>query len=514
MFRLRLSVQCFTGIVLKGFYFAQKNIGMLKKILLFLLLAIVVLAVVIVFNTIKLKSKQVKVAASEVVKVETDEAAVARLSQAVRYKTISYDEPGLTDYSQFDSLHAFFQSAYPLVHQKLERTLINKYSSLYHWKGKNAGLKPILMYAHLDVVPIEEVNRNQWVVEPFGGEVKDGFIWGRGTLDDKGSALAILEAVERLLKNDFVPERDIYISFGHDEEIGGNEGAGKIAEYLAANKVMAEFHLDEGGLVSHGMVPGVSKDFALIGTAEKGFLTLELTVKMKGGHSSRPPKQSALGTLVTALAKLEAHTFERTASITVNDFIDYVGPEMGMPLKAVFANKWLFKGLILDEYQKSVEGNATVRTTGVPTVLHAGIKENVVPSEASAKVNFRILQGETTADVIKKVKDIIQNDTVKITPFGVVFEPSKNSSPERYGFKLIQNTTAKIFPDACVAPFLLIGSTDSKHFEQVAENAYRYLPVRMDGEELSKIHGVNERIAVSAHMECIAFYETLIKDLK
>ena len=513
MFKLRRLIECFTGIVLKGFYFAQK-LFMLKRIILFLLLAVFVLAVVITVNTFNLKSKQVKVAENELVKVETDEAAVARLSQSIRYKTISYDEPGLTDYTQFDSLHAFMQTAFPLVHQKLERTLINKYSSLYHWTGKNSGLKPILMYAHLDVVPVEEVNRNQWVVEPFGGEVKDGFIWGRGTLDDKGSAMAILEAVERLLKKDFVPERDIYISFGHDEEIGGNEGAEKIAQHLASKNIKAEFHLDEGGLVSHGMVPGVKQDFALIGTAEKGFLTLELTVKMKGGHSSRPPRQSALGTLVIALAKLEAHTFERTASITVNDFIEYVGPEMGMPLKAVFANKWLFKGMILDEYQKSVEGNAMVRTTGVPTVLHAGIKENVVPSEATAKVNFRVLQGETTADVITKVKDIIKNDSVKIKPFGVVFEPSKNSSPNGYGFKLLQTTTAKIFPDACVAPFLLIGSTDSKHFEAVAENAYRYLPVRMDSEELSKIHGVNERISIVAHMECIAFYETLLKDLR
>jgi carboxypeptidase PM20D1 len=513
LFRLRRSVQGFTVLVVKGFYFAQK-IFMLKRILLLLLVAIVALIVVIVFNTANLKSRQVKVAENEVVRVAVDSAVVVRLSKAIRYKTISFDEPGLTDYSQFDSLHAFFESAFPLVHQKLERTLINKYSALYYWKGKNTNLKPVSMYAHLDVVPVEEASKSQWVVAPFEGTVKDGYIWGRGTLDDKGSAIAILEAVNRLLESGFVPERDIYIAFGHDEEIGGTEGAEKIAAYLASKNVKTEFHLDEGGLVSHGMVPGVSKDFALIGTAEKGFLTLELTVKMNGGHSSRPPKESALGTLITALAKLEAHTFERTVSITVNDFIDFVGPEMDMPLKAVFANKWLFKSVIMDEYQKSVEGNAMVRTTGVPTVLNAGIKENVVPGEASAKVNFRVLQGETTADVIKKVKEIIQNDTVKITPFGVVFEPSKSSSPETYGFKLLQNATAKVFPDACAAPFLMIGSTDSKHFEPVTENAYRYLPVRMDGAEVAKIHGVNERISIAAHMECIAFYETLMKDLK
>ena len=487
---------------------------MLKRILWLLLLVVVLLLALIAINTFNLKSKQVKVSEDEVVNISTDDAAVNRLSRAIQFKTISFDEPGLTDYTQFDSLHQFFYKAFPLVHERLERTLVNNYSAVYHWKGKRADLKPVLMYAHIDVVPIEEVNRSEWDVEPFAGEVKDGFVWGRGTLDDKGSAVAMLEAVERLLQAGFTPVRDVYISFGHDEEIGGNEGAAKIAAYLKSKGVFAEFNLDEGGLVAHGMVPGVSKDFALIGTAEKGFLTLELTVKMKGGHSSRPPKKSALGTLVTALSKLEAHTFDRTASITVKDFIDYVGPEMDMPLKVAFANRWLFESLILDEYQKSVEGNAMVRTTAVPTVLHAGIKENVVPSEATAKVNFRILQGETSADVIKKVRGIIGDEAVQIKTFGNVFEPSKSASTNGYGFKLIQETTAKVFPDVCVAPFLLIGSTDSKHFEEVTQESFRYLPVRMDREELSKIHGVNERISISAHMQCIAFYETLISNLK
>lgn len=468
----------------------------------------------LLLRTFTLKSKQVKASDSEIVKVQIDTAAISRLSKSIQFKTVSHDEHEKIDYTQFDSLHDFLTIAFPLVHEKLSKEVVNNHSLLYTWKGSNENTKPIIMYAHMDVVPIEEANIADWEVEPFSGEVKNGYVWGRGTLDDKGSVLAILEAVEKLLQEGFIPPRTIYLAFGHDEEIGGNDGAAKIASLLASRKVQAAFHLDEGGLVSHGMVPGVAEDFALIGTGEKGFLTLELSVKMKSGHSSRPPKQTALGTLVTALAKLEKHTFERGVSITVSDFIDFVGPEMKMPLKIVFANKWLFKSLIMNEYQKSIEGNAMIRTTGVPTVLNAGMKENVIPAEATAKVNFRILQGETSEDVIKKVKEIIQNDTVKIKPFGVTFEPSKNADVTAEGFKTIQRSIARVFPDAKVSPFLMIGSTDSKHFEKLAENIYRFLPVRMDKEEVAKIHGVNERISLQAHMESIAFYETFIKELK
>ncbi|MBX2902632.1 MAG: M20 family peptidase [Chitinophagales bacterium] len=486
----------------------------MKKLMWSILFLLLVLIGILLFNTLMLKSKQIKVPASEVVSVQIDDSAAMRLGKSIQIKTVSYDEPEKVDAAAFDSLHELLRVSFPLVHQNLSRTVVNKHSLLYTWKGKNNTAKPIIMYAHMDVVPVEDINLADWEVPPFSGEIKDGYVWGRGALDDKGSVLAILEAAEKLLKVGFVPERDVYFAFGHDEEIGGEQGAKKIAELLLQKKVHAEFYVDEGGLVSHGMVPGVNEDFALIGTGEKGFLTLELSVKMESGHSSRPPRQTALGTLITALAKLEEHTFERTVSITVNNFIDFVGPELKMPLKMVFANKWIFKGLIMDEYQKSIEGNAMIRTTGVPTVLHAGVKENIVPGEASAKVNFRVLQGETSQDVIKKVKAIIDNDTVKIKPFGITFEPSKNASTDAPGFLLLQRSIAKVFPDAKVAPFLMIGSTDSKHFEQVADNLYRFLPVRMGKEEVAKIHGVNERISVKAHAECIAFYETFLRDLK
>lgn len=485
----------------------------MKKILLLLLALLLLLIAFLLFRTFAIKSKQIKVPASEVVKLNIDSAAMQRLSKSIRFKTISYDEIEKIDYTQFDSLHEFLKQSFPLVHQKLNREVVNKHSLLFSWKGKNSALKPAIMYAHLDVVPVEDAELSDWSAAPFSGEIKDGFVWGRGTLDDKGSVLAILEAVEKLLAKGFEPQRDIYLAFGHDEEIGGKAGAKQIAALLQERNVKAEFYLDEGGLVSRGMVPGAKEDFALIGTGEKGFLTLELSVKMEGGHSSRPPAKTAITTLVSALEKLNKYEFDKKISVTVNDFLDYVGPEMKMPLKLVFANKWFFESVILSEYGKSGEGRAMTRTTGVPTVLRAGMKENVIPQEASAKVNFRILQGESSADVTKKVKEIIADEQVQIKPFGITFEPSKNADTKAPGFQIIQKSIAKVFPDAKVAPYLMIGSTDSKHFEKIAENLYRFLPVRMDKHDVAKIHGINERISFEAQMESIAFYQSFLLEL-
>ncbi len=486
---------------------------MLKRILLLLLIAIVILAGIITYKTVTFQSKQVKVPESEHVKITYDSSALARLSKAIQFKTVSYDEPGKTDYAPFDSLKQHLIVSYPLVHKTLERTVIHNHSLLYFWKGKNTELKPVLFYAHQDVVPVEEVNLAEWKHAPFGGEVHDGHLWGRGRLDDKNSILGIMEATERLLASGYEPERGMYFIFGHDEEIAGMEGAAYVARYLEEKKVTPEFYLDEGGLISEGIVPNMTGAVALIGTAEKGYMTVEVSVKMKGGHSSRPPKKHALGTLVKALAKLEDYSYERKTSETVSDFIQHIGPELKFPLKSVFANQWLLDGVILNEYQKGIEGNAMIRTTGATTVLHAGVKENLIPSEAKAKVNFRILQGETSAGVLKKIHEVIDNDTVVVKTIGTVFEPSPNSSSTGFGWKILQKTTAQVYPDAVVAPLLMLGGTDSRHFYNLTKDVYRFMPTRMTGEQLATLHGVNERIKVDDYMGMITFYETLIKNL-
>ncbi|MCX6198756.1 MAG: M20/M25/M40 family metallo-hydrolase [Bacteroidetes bacterium] len=485
----------------------------MKKILFWGLLLFLVLAAVLLIKTASFKSKQILRGEGKRIDFSIDETAVKHLSDAVKINTVSFDDTTVVNQLAFDSFFTFLKTQYVSVFENLEDTIINDRSLLLKWKGKNENLKPIILYAHVDVVPIEETTKSKWTHAPFSGEVADGFIWGRGTLDDKGSLISIFEALNRMQANHFTPARTIYFAFGGDEEVGGTRGAEAIAEYFRKQKTKFEFYIDEGGMVSSGLVPNMKHPVALIGTAEKGYITLELTVNAKGGHSSHPDKETALDILVNAVKKIHDNPEERRAVSTVNEFMNFVGPEMPFPLKTVFANKWLFEPLILNEYEKSAEGQALLRTTSALTILNAGLKENVIPSLVNAKINFRILPDESSAKVQERITQIVNDKRVIITR-GEVYEPSHQSATNTIGFTLLQKTCAQVFPDAIVSPFLMLGSTDSKHFQDLTDNTYRFFPVRMDADLLETIHGINERIGVKDYMETIAFYETFIQSAK
>jgi len=485
----------------------------MKKFLLGLVTVFIVLAIVLFVKTSSFKSKQIVAPDGKRKEFALDETAVKHLSDAIKINTISFDDTSVVNQPAFDSFFIFLKTEYAQVFENLEDTIINQRSLLLKWKGKNETAEPVMFYAHLDVVPIEETTRNKWTHEPFSGEVADGFIWGRGAMDDKGSLISIFESVNRLLTKGVTPERTVYFAFGSDEEVGGKNGAAMIAAYLRAQKINLEFYIDEGGMVSEGIVPNIKRPVALIGTAEKGYVTLELSANIKGGHSSHPSPKSALDAVTIAINKLHDNQEERRTTETVNEFLEFVGPEMPQPLKTVFANRWLFSPLILNEYEKSDEGRALLRTTEVATVLNAGVKENVIPSLVTAKVNFRILNDEKAEDVVKRAEKTISDTSVKIK-VGEIYEPSRNSSSSTYGFKLLEQTSAEVFPDAIVTPFLMLGSTDSKHFQDITENTYRFFPVRMSKELLGTIHGIDERIGVKDYMETISFYETMLSNLK
>ncbi|MBS1612250.1 MAG: M20/M25/M40 family metallo-hydrolase [Bacteroidetes bacterium] len=485
----------------------------MKKILLGLLVVVVALVAVVVIKTKGFKSKQIVAADGKRKDVAIDSAAVAHLSDAIKMRTISYDDTAMMVQATYDSFFTFLKTTYPLVFEKLGDTIINQRSMLLTWNGKNTTSKPVIYYAHLDVVPIEETTLKEWKHDAFSGDVAEGYIWGRGTLDDKGAVISLMEAANKLLAKGFTPERTVYFAFGSDEEAGGMQGAAKVAEYFKAQGTKFEFYIDEGGLVSTGLVPNIERPVALIGTAEKGYITLELSVNMPGGHSSRPPRETAMDVLVAAVKKLHDNPDQHTISEPVDEFLQYVGPEMKSPFNAVFANRWLFKPLIMKEYEKSAEGYALLRTTEVATVFNAGVKENLIPTQVSAKVNYRVLTGQTTKDVIQNAKDIIEDPRVIVTP-REVSEPSKHSNSSTYGFQLLQKTAAEVFPDAIVTPFLMIGSTDSKHFQDITENTYRFLPVRMEPEQVRSIHGINEKVGVKDYMETISFFEVMLTNLK
>jgi carboxypeptidase PM20D1 len=484
----------------------------LKRFFLILLFVLLLLLIVFAINTLRFNSKQVGPIGVRK-QFPVSESAVSHLSAAITFRTISYDQDSLIDHTSFDSLISFLCVTYPLTFEKLQVDQINKHSLLLSWRNFSSKKKPAILYAHLDVVPADERGISQWQHFPFTGMVDEKFIYGRGSIDDKGSVIAIMESVEKLLANNFQPSRDIYIAFGHDEEIGGMNGAYFIAKHLEEKKVKAEFLLDEGGLIATEMVPFVKDPVALIATSEKGYMTVKLEVKGSGGHSSFPPKEPPAEILSKAIQSVHYNPFESRMSESVNDFMNYIGPHMSTLFKAVFANRWLTRPIIFREYEKIPSANAMIHTTSVTTMISGGIKENVVPHEVTALVNFRLLPGDKSKEVLDKVKKKINDERVIVTVHGKVTEASEVSGVDDEGFKILQHTIKDVYPDVIVAPYLLIGATDSRHFSNVTENTYRFLPVRMTQKILDTMHGTDEKIGIQDFMESIGFYEGLMRKL-
>jgi carboxypeptidase PM20D1 len=480
----------------------------MKKIFRLLLGLIVVLLIIIIIKTILFTSKQVNT--ESVVQPDFRKESADNLSKAVTFPTISYTPDSPVDTSAFEGYHRFLSEAYPLIHSKLKKETFSDFSLLYTWQGKDLTLKPVILCAHMDVVGAEDPNL--WTKPPFSGENDGTFIWGRGTLDDKAEMISILEAVEKLLAENFQPVRTIYLAFGHDEEILGLKGAAVIASALKARGVNAEYVLDEGYAVTKGIVPMISKPVALIGTSEKGYLSVNLSVMLAGGHSAYPKKETSMTVLVKALNNIINNQMKAEISEPINDFIRYIGPEMPFYAKAIFANKWLFKGVILKIYQGSSTSNALVSTTTALTIINAGSKDNVIPLKADAVVNFRILPGETTADVMEHLKNVISDERVIITEQEGFSNPKSVSPVNVFGFKTILTTIRQVYPEALAAPTMVVVGTDSKHYTDVSKNIYNFAPIVLTSEDLARTHGLNERNKIEDFIRGIFFYYQLIKN--
>jgi carboxypeptidase PM20D1 len=481
----------------------------MKKILLALAGLFVTLLLVIVIKTITFSSMQIVV--EPVTLPEFEEESVANLSKALTFPTISHEIDLPVDTAAFLAFHQFLEETYPLIHSTLEKEIFSEFSLLYTWKGKNPDLKPVILMAHIDVVPAPDEER--WEHPPYSGANDGTFIWGRGAIDDKGRLIANLEAVEKLIRENFVPERTIYLAFGHDEEISGLRGGSVIANALTERGVEAEFVLDEGLSITRGIIRMVSKPVASIGLSEKGYMSVTLTVEMEGGHSSYPEKETSVTVLNQALYKLNNKPMKAFISEPVKDFIRYNGPEMPFLPRAIFANLWLFKGVVINIYTGNRAGNAAVRTVNSPTILTAGVKDNVIPTKAEAVVNFRMLPGETSEDVMQHLQKVIADDRVKISAYGDIQEPSPVSSINSPGFEILHTTIKQVFPEVMLNPMLAIGQTDSRHYINVSKNIYRFAPITFIEEDLARIHGLNERISIENYHRAIGFYYQLIKNV-
>ena len=474
--------------------------------------ALMALAAVLAVNALRMSSRQIDVPRNDEV-APAVEAAAQRLARAVRFATVSSQDGSKVPGAEFERLHALLAASYPRLHTALRIRAINGYSLLYEWPGADASLRPILLMAHQDVVPIEPASADKWLHPPFGGVIANGCIWGRGTLDDKGALMALHEAAEALLAQGFRPRRTIYFAFGHDEEVGGRDGSAKIAEWLAARDVRLESVLDEGQVVTQGIVAGFDQPVALIGIAEKGYLSLEFVVEGEGGHSSMPPAETAVGVLSAAIARLQAHPFAATLTQPVRSQLAFLGAEQGWLKRVVFANLWLFAPLIKAQMTRAPATNALVRTTIAPTMLEGSVKENVLPMRARAVVNLRLLPGMSSEAAIGRVAAIVDDARVRIVASGPSrSEPSPVSSIESDAFRRLHRAVKATFPEAVISPSLVLGATDSRHFLAVADNVFRFVPARLGRDDLKRYHGVNERLGMENYGEFMRFYMRYLRE--
>ncbi len=476
-----------------------------------LLFAIVILLGVIGLQTLRFSSKQISLPAIDAQAI--DGQAIDRLAQAVQIPTVSYSDH--IDTLAFIQFNTFLDSTYLRINRELERYTVNGFSHVYHWPGKNSQLRPILLMAHLDVVPVEEASLSEWTQAPFSGIVADGFIWGRGTMDDKMNALGMLEAIDLLLTEGYRPERSVYLAFGHDEEVGGEYGAQAIARRFGQQGIEFEYILDEGMVILEKALPGLTAPVTLIGTAEKGYVTLTLELALEeGGHSSMPPTETAIGIMSRAIYRLQEQPFPARIDGPTAELFDYVGPEMDQPFKSLFANLWLFGGVLKKQLSAKPSTNATIRTTTAPTIIEGGVIDNVLPTRVQAIVNFRILPGESIASVIEQVKSIIDDPRIEVneSESDANENPSPISSSTAFGFSVIQKTACELFPHTVIAPALMIGATDSRHYTALSESIYRFSPVQLQHSDLPRIHGNDERLSLENYNGLIRFYAQLLRN--
>lgn len=488
----------------------------MKKALLAVVGLVVALLGIMVVKAQMVPAPAPPASAGEVVHID-ESVAAARLSGAVKFATVSYTSDGPIDTAAFLAFHDFLRASFPRVHAALTLEKVSGLSLLYTWKGADTTLAPVVLMGHMDVVPVPEPNLKEWAHGPFSGDVAGGYVWGRGTMDDKVTVLAVLEAVEHMLEKGVTPARTVYLTFGHDEEVGGRFGARAIVDTLVRRGVKPSMVIDEGGVLTDGGLPGFDGTAAVIGIAEKGYMSLRISAKAEGGHSSMPTQRTAVGALSRAIAALEANQFPSSLDGPARGMLEAMTPYVPFTRKLVLANLWLTAPLVTKMLAKVPTSAAMLHTTTSPTMLTAGIKDNVLPPEATAVVNFRIKPGETQETVMARVRQVINDSLVTVAPTDSArVDPSPVSDVNSPAFRLITSTVRSMVPGKSVAvlPYLVTGGTDAKYWGDHSQNVYRFLAVPLAEGDLARVHGVNERMSVTGYVTAVTFFAQLLSNLE
>lgn len=471
---------------------------------------VALVGVIVLVRGLQLDSRQV--APHDGVPIAVPPDAPQRLARAIQFETVTERDPAALDSAAYRGLYRYLETAFPTVHDSLSVAPVNDLSRLYTWRGTDPSKAPIVLMAHVDVVPVEPGTRGEWTHPPFSGAVADGFVWGRGALDDKASAVGLLEALSTLLDAGARPERTVHVAIGHDEEVGGPNGAQAIAERITGDGTPPAMVVDEGGAITEGALPGLDRPLAVVGIAEKGYLSIQLHTEAPGGHSSAPPDSTSIELLNAAVGRLLDNPLPSRLDGVTGRMLDYVAPEMGLPMRLALANRWLTAPGIRWALNRKPATKAAIRTVQVPTRLDAGVKDNVVPSSARATINYRILPSQSVETVLEHVRTTIGDLPVTIET-GQASEPTPVSDVQGSPFRVLQRTIREVTSDTVVvAPYLVPGATDSRHYAGATDHVYRFLPYTLTPEDRGRIHGTNERISVDDYRTVVRFYVQLLRN--
>ncbi len=486
------------------------------RLIIITLLVLFTLLSVVFFRTEQARWKKlVVVPKKEPISLGDRYEYAKRLGRALTFKTISYQEAENNNWEEYKNFIKYLEETFPQVHETLKRDIVNEHSLLFTWEGKNPLLPPALFLAHYDVVPVEQETESDWKYPPFGGIVAEDYVWGRGAIDVKCSVIGLLEGVNYWVQKGYQPERTLLFAFGHDEEVGGRNGAKKIAELLKERGISPEFSLDEGMAINEGIIPGIEGPVALIGIAEKGYLSVELSVTTQGGHSSTPPPETSIGLLASAICQIEQNPMPAKLAGPIRWMLEDLSPYMNFPMRMVCSNLWLFDKVLTRVFATIPSANAALRTTFAPTLFHSGEKENVLPANARAVVNTRLLPGDTVEEVIHYINKVINNEKIEIKQFSPekTDEASPVSDRNSEEYKAIVNTIYEVWGTIPVASALTLGGTDSVNYVGVVKNLYRFQPLKFTKEDLELIHATNERLHVDNYMKSIEFYIRFMKNI-
>lgn len=439
----------------------------------------------------------------------TDRQKLEIFSEILRFRTVSRQPGEVLDMMPFRAMAKYLERAFPQVHRYFRAETVGGGSLLFTLKGTDPSLKSVMLTAHLDVVPAED--SQNWFEPPFSGRLRDGRIWGRGAIDYKLGVSAMLQACEEILEQGFKPDRTVILAFGHDEELGGQTGAAEIVRILTERGISLSSVLDEGGYIYS--YPWMDRDVAVIGLAEKGYVTLRLTAHGIQGHASVPELNTAAGSLCRCLAELEKNQLEAKLCNPVEMML---GATSDMLIEPVTVQDHTpSPAEMMRIIEKWPSGNALVRTTTAITMIHGSSKENIIPSEPYALVNFRAVPGDSSRDILNHVQQVAK-------PFGVdvryentsqIHEPSGIAAMKTDEYDAILAAVQHIWPGIPIVPGIFPAATDSRHYCRIADNIYRFEPVHLGEDGLGALHSEGESISVDDYLNAIRFYTAYVRSV-